>query len=387
MKWSWQVAEIRGVAVRIHATFLLLLAWIGLAGWAEGGPWSALDGVGFAVLVFTIVVLHELGHATAAKHYGIRTRDITLLPIGGVARLERMPDEPRAELIIALAGPAVNLVLAVLLGAVALTLGQPLVPTESITPAVPLLTRLVWINFALAVFNMIPAFPMDGGRVLRAILAMRMDHRRATRIAAGLGQTVAMAFGFAGLFMSPVLVIVALFVWFGAAAENSAEELRAATQGLRVVDAMVRNFEVLKPDDSLAVASAHVLAGFQTHFPVVDREHVVGVLSNGELIGGLAERGPEATVGSVMRRDIRTIDAFAALARGLEQLQPVAGPPFAALPVIADGRLVGMLTLEGLGELVAIRTAVASAPSRAALGATRLPAGRIEPTLAARRSS
>lgn len=359
MKWSWQVAEIRGVAVRIHATFVLLLAWIALSAWSEGGSMAALGGVGFALLVFTIVVLHELGHATAARHYGIRTRDITLLPIGGVARLDRIPEEPRAELVIAIAGPAVNFALAAVLATVALGLGQPLVPADPTQSEMPLLARLVWINLSLGTFNLLPAFPMDGGRMLRAILAMRMDHARATRIAARLGGTLAMALGFVGLFTSPVLVLIALFVWLGAAAENSAEELRDATRGVRIADVMVRNFETLAPEDTLTTVTAHVLDGFQTHFPVVDEGGVVGVLSHAELIRGLAEHGPDALVGAIMRRDIRVLDALSSLEEGLEQLQPAAGRPFAALPVVSNGRLVGMLTLEGIGELVAIRTAVA----------------------------
>jgi Zn-dependent protease/CBS domain-containing protein len=360
MKWSWQIARIRGVEVRIHATFVLLLAWIGLSAWAEGGSLAALGGVGFALLVFTIVVLHELGHAMAAQHYGIRTRDITLLPIGGIARLDRIPEEPRAELVIATAGPAVNLALAAVLAAAAFGLGQPLVPAEPTVSEMPLLARLVWINLSLGAFNLIPAFPMDGGRMLRAFLAMRMDHARATRIASRLGGILAIALGFFGLFTSAVLVLIAVFVWLGAAAENSAEQLRTAARGVRIADAMARNFETLAPTDTLATAAAHVIAGFQTHFPVVDDGAVVGVLSHGELIGGLAENGPDATVGRVMRRDIRMLDAFSSLEDGLEQLQPVSAPPFVALPVAADGRLVGMLTLEGIGELVALRTAVAT---------------------------
>jgi CBS domain-containing protein len=236
----------------------------------------------------------------------------------------------------------------------------------------PMLARLAWVNLALGTFNLLPAFPMDGGRVLRAILAMRMDHGRATRIAAGLGRALATVLGFIGLFASPVLLFVAVFVWLGATAENGAEELKIATRGLRVSDAMVRDFEVLLPGDSLATAADHVLAGFQTHFPVVEHGRVVGVLSNGELIAGLAERGGDAAVESVMRRDVELIDANETLEQGLERLHPPTRAAFAALPVFAAGELVGMLTLEGVGELVAIRTALTKVPRSRGVIATNV---------------
>lgn len=357
MKWSWRLARIAGIDVKIHATFLLLLLWIGGSAWADAHSIAAaLGGIGFAVLLFAIVVAHELGHAMAARHYGIRTVDITLLPIGGVARLERMPREPRAELVVAIAGPAVNLVLALVFAGLALAIGSPLVPTDVATPDLPLVSRLVWTNLALLGFNILPAFPMDGGRVLRAALAMRMDHARATRIAAGLGQAVALGLGFLGLFGSPVLVFIALFVWMGAASESAAEQIHDVMVGLSVRDAMVRRFETLAVDDSLADASAHVLAGFQTHFPVLDDGRLLGMLTHEGLIGGLTERGAEARVAAVMTPTACTVDPRQPLEGAFEAMNAA---QCRAAPVLEGGALVGMLTLEGLGELVAIRGALA----------------------------
>ena len=220
MKWSWKIGIFAGIAVYMHATFILLLGWIALSHWMQyKSLLPTLTGVAFIIALFLCVVLHEYGHALTARRFGIATRDITLLPIGGVARLERMPDKPNQELWVALAGPAVNVVLAALLGAYLFLTGhfEP-VNQIGLTHGV-FLERLLFANLFLVGFNLIPAFPMDGGRVLRALLAKRMEYLRATQIAAGVGQGLAFLFGFVGLFTNPFLVFIALFVWIGAAQE------------------------------------------------------------------------------------------------------------------------------------------------------------------------
>jgi Zn-dependent protease/CBS domain-containing protein len=359
---SLRIARIAGIDVRVHVTFFLLLAWIGWSSWSvEGTLAAALAGVGFVLLVFAIVVLHELGHALVARRYGVRTQDITLLPIGGVARLDRIPEEPRAELLIALAGPAVNVALAIGLGTLAWTIGESPFAADPTASDLPLLTRLFWLNLVLAGFNLIPAFPMDGGRALRALLSWRMDRMRATVLAAGLGRTLAIAFGLIGLLWNPLLAFIALFVWFGAKGEAEMAQLETSIRGLRVGDAMVRHFEVLTPDDTLATACGHVLGGFQTDFPVVDDGRVVGVLGNAELIRGLAERGPESAVGAAMLRDFCTAEVGESLIDVLRRMETKAG---GAVPVLAAGQPVGVLTLAGLGELVAIRSASRLANAR-----------------------
>jgi Zn-dependent protease len=222
----------------MHATFLILIGFLALSYWSVGQSVEAvLAGVGFILALFGCVLLHEYGHALTARRFGIKTRDITLLPIGGVARLERMPDDPRQELWVALMGPAVNVVIAALLFVwLSLTSGiQPI--TELGIASGGFLERLMVINIFLVAFNMLPAFPMDGGRVLRALLALRLEYTRATQIAASLGQLMAILFGFVGLLYNPFLIFIAFFVWIGAAQEASMVQMKAALGGIPVSQA------------------------------------------------------------------------------------------------------------------------------------------------------
>jgi Zn-dependent protease len=220
MTWSWRIGRIAGIDVYLHATFLLLLAWEALRGYqAHGDLVEVMGGLVFILILFGIVVLHELGHALAALNYGIHTRDIILLPIGGVARLERVPRDPVQELVVAFAGPAVNLVLA---GGIYLSLapGGGMSPFgEAMSGDGGFLDRLFWVNVSLALFNLLPAFPMDGGRVLRALLALRLDYVRATQVAGSIGRVMALLFGILGLINNPFLIFIALFVWLGAGEE------------------------------------------------------------------------------------------------------------------------------------------------------------------------
>src|SRR5437762_13801996 len=241
MRWSFHVARIAGIELKIHATFLLLLAWIGFVFYREGGSTAAIDGLVFVLLIFVCVVLHELGHALAARRYGINTQDITLLPIGGVARLERMPEKPSEEVVVALAGPAVNVAIAAVLWVVIGLIGLP-DPAFIQHTRIPLALRLFTVNVWLVLFNMIPAFPMDGGRVLRAVLAMRMNYARATQLAASGGQGIAFLFFIVGLWSNPMLLLIAVFIYFGASSEAVMAQMREVSKDLRVSAAMVTQF-------------------------------------------------------------------------------------------------------------------------------------------------
>jgi len=221
MRWSLKIAKLAGIDIFIHFTFFILVTWVGFIQWKlNGSIGAAFSGIVFILAIFSCVVLHELGHALAAKKYGIKTRDIILLPIGGVARLEKMPSQPIQELWVALAGPAVNVVIAALL-AIYLWIINSLTPDNQITMSTATFAeRIMGVNIFLVVFNMLPAFPMDGGRVLRALLATRLAYIKATQVSASLGQGIALLFGIIGLIYNPILLLIAIFVWMGAAQET-----------------------------------------------------------------------------------------------------------------------------------------------------------------------
>jgi Zn-dependent protease len=356
MKWSWKLGEVTGIKIYMHATFLLLIGWVALSHWVEGHSIGfVLAGVGFILALFGCVVLHELGHALTAKKYGIKTRDITLLPIGGVARLERMPENPMEELWVALAGPAVNVVIAaVLWGWLQVTTGfEPLGQLSIAKGSFAL--RLMVLNLFLVGFNMIPAFPMDGGRVLRAVLALRMEYTRATQIAAYLGQGIAFLFGFFGFFTNPFLLFIALFVWIGASQEASMVQMKSALGGIPVRRAMLTDFRSLMPEDSLARVVDLVLAGSQQDFPVVEDSRVVGVLTRADLLRALKERGQGSLVRDVMRRDFQIVDSAEMLETAFARLQDC---DCRTLPVTRGGQLVGLVTVENVGEFVMIQAAL-----------------------------
>ena len=365
MSWSWRIGRIAGIDVYIHFTFFLLLAWVGGSYYLESGQIAqAIAGVAFILALFGVVVLHELGHALTARRYGIATRDITLLPIGGVARLERMPDEPSQELVVALAGPAVNVVLAVLIYAI-LALGAEV---RSVNEAVRIggdfLSQLFWVNVALVVFNLLPAFPMDGGRVLRALLAMRLEYVRATQVAAAIGQAMAILFVLVGLFLNPFLVFIGLFVWLGASQEASFVQMRHALAGIPVMRAMVTDFQTLRPDDRLSQAVDYVLAGFQQDFPVTENGQLVGVLKHSDLATALAQHGPDVRVSEVMRRDFITTSPRDMLEPAFARLQE--GGCHTS-PVVENGRLIGLLTTENVTEVLMIQEAMRAAKNHASI--------------------
>jgi Zn-dependent protease len=369
MKWSWRIGAFRGIGVYVHATFLILIGFIVLSYWSQGQSLAAtLAGVGFILALFGCVVLHEFGHALMAARYGIKTRDITLLPIGGVARLERMPDDPRQELWVALAGPAVNVVIAAaLLAWLELTATRAPLSDLSLTGG-PFLQRLMVLNVFLVGFNMLPAFPMDGGRVLRAILATRMEYTRATHIAATIGQGMALLFGFLGVFGNPFLLFIALFVWIGAGQEASMAQMKSALSGIPVARAMLTDFRTLAPQDALRRAVELLLSGSQHDFPVLEDDRVVGILTRADLLVALARRDQDSPVGDVMRREFETVDAAEMLETAFRRFQTCRCE---TLSILRGGALVGLLSLDNVGEFVAIQAALKSekASHRKAIGA------------------
>lgn len=355
-RWSWRVGRVRGIELRIHATFLLLLAWFGAQAWADG-TLAVITQLVFVSLLFGCVVLHELGHALTAQRFGVATQDITLLPIGGIARLERMPTEGRQELWIALAGPAVNVVLAGVLYAV-----LQVAPLSGL--GLELVQSLMVANVALAVFNLLPAFPMDGGRVLRAALSVRRGRLWATRRAVAVGRVFAIAFALLGLWLNPMLLLIAGFIWLAASGELIDVEVRAAAEHLLVADAMVLRFVALGARESLGRALEELLAGTQEDFPVLDHGRVVGMLYKPDLMKALAERGEATAVSAVMRDEPSVLEATMPLQDAIERVEEAEGR---TLPVARRGRLVGLLTRQNLGEVIAAREALGHRPHRVGL--------------------
>jgi Zn-dependent protease/CBS domain-containing protein len=357
MSWSWKIGRIAGIPVYVHWTFLILIVWVAVGHWSEGHDLArTAEGVGFVLALFGCVVLHEMGHALMARRFGVPTADITLLPIGGVARLQRIPERPGQELLVALAGPAVNL--AIVAGLLLAGVSLPVAPQDpGHLVREPILPKLLEVNAFLALFNLLPAFPMDGGRVLRALLAMRLDYARATRTAASVGQVMAIGFGLLGLQVgNPMLLLIALFVWIGAEAEAAQVEERSALRGVPVRQAMLTDFQTLRPDDTLGRAADLLLAGSQHDFPVMDDGRAAGVLTRSDLLGGLARGGREAHVADFARAQIGTVEAGSSLSEAVARLRQDEGP---CLQVVEHGRTIGLLTLENIGEYLMIRTALA----------------------------
>ncbi|HUI94814.1 MAG TPA: site-2 protease family protein [Xanthobacteraceae bacterium] len=357
MSWSVNIGSIAGTAVRIHFTFLLFLVWIFVASWASGGPAAAWDGLAFMLLLFACVLAHEFGHIFTARAFGVPTPDVTLLPIGGVARLARIPEAPSQEFLIAIAGPLVNVVIA---GALIMLAGAHLDPRDLAavdSTKVSLIDRLAEVNLFLAVFNMIPAFPMDGGRVLRALLAVKLGHVRATEMAAAIGQLVAFGLGFLGLFGNPLLIFIAVFVYLAASSEAHLVAMRAMSRGVPVSAAMMTEFATLTPDERIDAAVETLLHTSQTEFPVVDADHrLVGVLDRQGIIRALKTLGPDARVDAAMIKDIPTVDIRSCLEDTFRLLQESGAPAVGV--VNAGGRLAGLITSETVGEMLMVQEAL-----------------------------
>jgi len=355
MLWSITIGRFGGTEVKIHITFILLLAWIAFSAWARGGPAAALDSTLFIVLLFACVVLHEFGHILAARRYGINSPTVTLLPIGGVASMQRLPSNPAQELVVALAGPAVNLVIGLLLFA-ALGSLHPGDLAQIDDPNLSLMGRLAIANIFLAVFNLIPAFPMDGGRVLHALLAMRLGGPAATEIAARIGQGLAFGLGFLGLFGNPLLIFIAIFVYIAAAGEAQMSAAHQALKGVTVGEAMETRFTPVSIEANLSQAVDALLATAQHEFPVVDAfGKPVGLLTREDILNAVRKHGGDEPAAAFMRSDVQSVRPATPVESMFERLQD---PRSAALYVTdADGGIVGLLTRQALAEVMMIRAA------------------------------
>jgi len=372
MSWSVNIGSIAGTAIRIHVTFILFLAFIFFVGLAAGSVSDAVNTVVFIVLLFAGVVAHEFGHIFTARAFGVETPDVTLLPIGGVARLARIPEKPVQEFLIAIAGPPVNLAIAAVLMALTPThLGPALFATVG-NPNASLIDQLAAANLFIGAFNMIPAFPMDGGRVLRALLAIKLGHVRATEIAAAIGQWTAFALGFIGLLSGNIMLIfIALFVYLAAASEAQMVALRAMSRDVPVTAAMVTQFATLTRNEHIDAAVETLLQTSQTDFPVIDDNHrLIGIVGRAEIIKALRQLGPNAPVSDVMVKDIPTIERSHRLEEAFRLLQESSVPAVGVVDYA--GRLIGLVTTATIGEMLMVQR---SLPEGARLGPWSRPAG------------
>lgn len=356
MKWSWRIARIAGIDVYMHATFLLLLLWVALSQWQEYHTLDAtLEGVAFILVLFGCVVMHEFGHSLTARRFGIRTRDITLYPIGGVASLESMPEKPIHEILVALAGPAVNFIIS---GCIwAWMVHQQQDPVAMLTgDNQGFLVQLMEVNVFLALFNLLPAFPTDGGRVLRALLAFGLDRIRATTYAVRVGQVFSILFALLSFIVhAPMLLLVAIVLWFGGTAELNIERMKSLVKHVSVRQAMLREFHVLSLQDTLAKAVEITLQSAQHDFPIRDGEQFAGVLTHRTLLQALVDMGADTSISQVPLARIGTADINEPLHKLLQDMQESG---IQVVVITERGQLAGLVTLENLLELFALHNAM-----------------------------
>lgn len=357
MKGSFKLFTVKGIDVGVHFTFALILVWAAYR-WGvqvEQGLTGALFGVVVTLLLFACVTVHELAHSLTAMRYGVTVHHITLLPIGGVAQMESIPSEPREELIMSLAGPLSNISIALLIVLVALPFR--IRATMSVEELFQVLGTVSWrglvayvvsANLALGLFNLVPAFPMDGGRVLRALLAMRMGQAKATQIAVKIGQALAIALGLWGFLGGGFsLIFIAIFVYLGASQEGQAVEIKSVLAETRVGQAMSRSVHTLTATDPVSRAVGLTLQGLQADFPVVDGGRLVGILTGSAVLSALQEGGADTPVSQVMRREFPTVQPADRLFDVRDQMN---ASGLRAVPVVEEDQVVGLLTAQDIEE-------------------------------------
>lgn len=357
MKWSLRIVRVAGIDVFVHWTFVLLIGWIVISNLGAGRTvGESIWSIWFVLLLFVCVVLHEYGHALTGRRYGIKTKNIVLLPIGGVANMEKMPDKPIQELWVALAGPAVNIAIAALLGIILFLQGNlrtPETPDAAIS-AGNLLLNLFIVNIWLALFNLIPAFPMDGGRVLRALLAMRYDRARATNIAAKLGQLLGIVFISIGLFYNTWLIFIGIFIFLGAGSEANYESTQAVLANYKVGDVLMHHYTTLHVWDRLDHAVALLLDGQEKEFLVEEDNKIVGILTRDGIIRGLQQYDKDTTVGRIANPHVAGLAPETGLREAYETMLREG---LSICPVFSGETLVGVLNQENIMELLMIEEA------------------------------
>ncbi len=354
MKYSLYIGRLAGVKIFIHWTFWLLIIWSVYNDVKTGLEWNeVLWSMGFILAVFGCVTLHELGHALAARRYHIATRDITLLPIGGVAKLESIPEKPKEELVVALAGPAVNMVIAALLFPFVEITGEDFTSLQVINND-NFLLMMMGVNISLVAFNMLPAFPMDGGRVFRALLAFWMDRLKATRIASAVGQAVAIGFIILGFYGNTMLIFIGAFIFIAAQGEARYAVAQSSLKNNTLARVLMPNYPVLDVSTSLAIAARTLLQGQNKNFLVYSDGRPVGALGREDIVKGLSQGDDQQSVGSVMQSDLLTFDVGVGIEQAWRTMQ---GAGRSVALVTEAGSPVGAVDSENIAEFLMLQGA------------------------------
>jgi Zn-dependent protease/predicted transcriptional regulator len=365
MGWSFKIARVRGIDIKIHATFFLILIF-GALQWAGSVPGNPIEGALFGVvlmiLLFTCVTLHELGHSIVAQLFDIPVREIVLFPLGGVAFIAKSPEKPLHELLIAVAGPAVNVIIAAILFVVTGGIGVDFMDVNALLAALrepSLTTMLIWLLFAnisLVVFNLIPAFPLDGGRILRAILAMGLGNAQATRIASIIGQISAVILGIIGIANGQLLLtLIALFIFFGAGQERGLAEARTVLNTLRVGDAYNKHALNLQVGDRVSTVVEYILTSYQPDFAVMQGNNIIGVITRNDVLRTLASDSADRYVTEIMQREFLRIEAH----KSLDEVREILMENGAHLAAVFDGsRYLGLISLDDISEAFTVLTFV-----------------------------
>jgi len=355
MRWSLNIGKIFGINFRIHITFFLLLIFIFTSVLNERGLNQAFLAMLFICAVFTCVVIHEIGHSLFAKKFGKNPKSITLLPIGGVASIEEMPEKPLQEITMAIVGPLINLIIAGLLYIIVgrwTGIGTPNLFPDSVQT---FFANLIGINIILAIFNLIPAFPMDGGRVLRGLLAIKMEHLRATAIAVTIGQAIAIFFVFFGLFYNWWLALIGVFLYIGAGSERQQAVLHSLLNKVPVSEAMATEFLALRPEAPLSEALKHFYHGCHQDFPVIGDFGIEGILTRDRILASIHEKGLNVAVSEVMDRDFATVEPCSSLD---EVYKTLSANRKNSVAVLDNGRVVGIVCLDDISRYFMIKAAI-----------------------------
>lgn len=357
MQGSMKLFSVKGIDVKVHFTFSLILIWAAYH-WGiqlNKGLTGALFGVVITLLLFVCVTLHELAHSLVAMRYGGKVKEISLLPIGGVAQMEEMPAKPAHELKIALAGPLTNIVIAILLILISLPLNirstmgiEELFNVLGTVSWRGLVAYLVTSNLTLGFFNLFPAYPMDGGRVLRALLAMKLDYAQATAIAVRIGQGLAILLGLWGFLGGGfTLIFIAIFIYLGAGQEGKMVEVKNVLEDMHVRQAMSRPVQTVKPTDTLGEVVELILQGLQADFPVLEDGRLVGIITEGDVLLTLHKQGSDTLVDQVMRHQFPTARPEETLVDVQERMS---SGQLRSVPVIEGNQVVGLLTTQDINE-------------------------------------